>query len=349
MTHIGRHERLMWARARDILSRYLIASVWVYFTLLGLWTLGNLVTGDRYIPVALITVLGPYLFLPLVLVLPLGLLTWRKDLLGGAAAALVVFILLWGARFLPKSAPDAPGPSLTVMTYNVLGSHDEVESALATLRAVDADLVFMQELTPGMGEALAAELRDQYPYQILQPEGGVTGMGIISRYPLVPTGESLPLNWVGEPQIVELSLGDEQVTLIHFHSWAFRLATFEVLEHNFRLREAQAFVLANYAREAMGEGPVIAAGDLNAVDRSDAYRRVTQVLGDAWLEGGVGLGHTFPGSSRPRLFGVRIPRWIARIDYVFLSDHWQVDGAWLAPFDGVSDHRGVVAELVRSP
>jgi endonuclease/exonuclease/phosphatase (EEP) superfamily protein YafD len=34
-----------------------------------------------------------------------------------------------------------------------------------------------------------------------------------------------------------------------------------------------------------------------------------------------------------------------RIDYIFHSSHWSTVDAHTAPFDGVSDHRGVVAEL----
>lgn len=341
----------MRAELKDALRRYLIASVWVYFTLLTLWIVGHLTTGDRYVPIALATILGPYLFLPLPLILTLALLLRRKDLLAGVALGVLVFLAFWGKLFLPKSPPSADGPPLTVMTYNVLGMQGKTDPALATLRSVPADLVFLQELTPELALEIERELARRYPFRALQPEQGVSGLGVISRYPLTDTGESLELKWVGEPQILRLKRQEAEITLIHFHSWAFGLGTFEALEHNFRLREAQALVLANYARDEATSHPVIAAGDLNAVGRSDAYRRIDQVLDDAWLEGGVGWGHTFPGaggraSSRPELLGVASPQWLARIDYIFISDHWQVSEAWLAPFDGVSDHRGVVARLV---
>ncbi len=345
---------LRWAKLKDLLRQYLIASIWVYFTFMGLWILGHLVTGDRYVPVALLTILGPHLFLPLFLVLPVGLLARRADLLAGVIVGAAVFVLFWGSHLLPKSGPPDEGPSLTVMTYNVLGSQGQTDPVVTTLRATGADLVFLQEVTPGLAHALASELSEEYPHQILQPERGVSGLGVVSRYPLRATGETLPLNWVGEPQILRMRWAEEEITLVHFHSWAIGLATFEVLEHNFRLREAQALVLSNFVRQETAERPVVVAGDLNTVDRSDAYRRVTGVLRDAWQEGGWGFGHTFPGSdvagsSRPRLMGVSMPRWMARIDYIFHSDHWRTEQAWLAPFDGVSDHRGVLAALVFSP
>lgn len=339
-------------RVGDVARRYLIASVWVYFTLLAVWIMGHLLTGDRYVPLALATIVGPYLFIPLMLVAPLAVISRRRDLIAGCAVGSVVFLAFWGTRLLAKPQSTEGGSSLTIMTYNVLGTQRRIEPALSTLRQVDADVVCLQEVTPELAQAIESSLADRYPYRALQPASGVTGMGVLSRYPLRATGDSLPLNWVGEPQILGLDWQGATVTLINFHSWAFGLATWEVLEHNFRLREAQAFVLANYARQAAYQGPVIAAGDLNAVDRSDAYRYVTQVLEDAWLEGGRGFGHTFPGSavagsSRPELFGVMAPQWIARIDYVFHSGQLRASRAWLAPFDGVSDHRPVVARLGR--
>jgi endonuclease/exonuclease/phosphatase (EEP) superfamily protein YafD len=73
---------------------------------------------------------------------------------------------------------------------------------------------------------------------------------------------------------------------------------------------------------------------------------------DSWKEVGFGLGHTFPGSdvpgsSRPYLWGVPVPMWLARIDYVFHTSDLQAVSARMASFDGASDHRGVIAVLKR--
>lgn len=83
---------------------------------------------------------------------------------------------------------------------------------------------------------------------------------------------------------------------------------------------------------------------------SDAYAILTSELRDAWLQTGFGLGHTFPGSdhqegSRPRIAGVPVPMWLARIDYILYSPDWKADSVHNTRFDGASDHRGVVAVL----
>jgi endonuclease/exonuclease/phosphatase (EEP) superfamily protein YafD len=347
---MNKNVRPLWLKGINTLWRYIIASAWVYLTFLSFWILGHLITGDRYVPIALLTMVGPYLFIPLLLLVPLAAVTRRKELIAGVGLGALFFLALYGHNLIPKSSKAHADRTLTVMTFNALGMQGETEPAIRVIEQVDADVVVLQELTPELAQDIEAKLTHRYPFQITDPQPGVTGMGVISRLPLEVNGDELDLNWVGTPQILTLSWEDHQITLIHFHSWAFGLATFEVLEHNFHSREAQAFVLANYARDALNVGPVIAAGDLNAVDRSDAYRTITQVLDDSWQEAGWGFGHTFPGasgpaSSRPRIGDWSIPQWLARIDYVFVSEELETVRAVLAPFDGVSDHRAVVVEL----
>ncbi len=99
-------------------------------------------------------------------------------------------------------------------------------------------------------------------------------------------------------------------------------------------------------------GPLIVAGDANAADLSQPYRIITRGgLQDAWRAAGFGLGGTFPGSTVPessrwKIGSWYVPQWLLRIDYVFISPHWEVRSARVAQFDGVSDHRGVIAELI---
>jgi endonuclease/exonuclease/phosphatase (EEP) superfamily protein YafD len=125
---------------------------------------------------------------------------------------------------------------------------------------------------------------------------------------------------------------------------------FKQLEWTVRERERQARSIADYA--AAQSEPLIVLGDFNAGDLSTAYKILLQGgLRDAWREAGWGTGHTFPGvdapgSSRRIIAGIPAPMWMVRIDYVFLSTHWQVVSSSIGPWDGFSDHRPVVARLV---
>jgi len=46
-----------------------------------------------------------------------------------------------------------------------------------------------------------------------------------------------------------------------------------------------------------------------------------------------------------RFWGLPYPGRLVRIDYIFHSDGWRAEAAWVGEWDGFSDHRPVVARL----
>lgn len=332
--------------------RWWVAILWVYFTLLFLWTALYLATGDRFAPVALINNLAVYLFLPLPLAVMTAWTNRRSELALAGGAGLLIFLVFWGRLFLPPGDYEsAEQPGLTVMTYNVLGRQTRTGPQMAVIQEIDPDVVFLQEINHAHAAAIEQVLGSEFPYRILDPVDDVTGMGVISKYPLEVSPQQLPLDWVGRPQVLTMDWAGVEITLVNFHMYPSGLGSLRAVSVLYRAREQQARALADLAARAAREGPVLAGGDANVTSLSDAYRIVSGALEDAWQADGFGLGHTFPGSAgpgsaRPRIAGWPVPRWLARIDYVFYSEHWEVESARLAPFDGVSDHRGVAVDLV---
>jgi endonuclease/exonuclease/phosphatase (EEP) superfamily protein YafD len=333
------------------LKQYSVAAFWVYFTLFLVWVVGHFLTGDRYPPFVFLNAFALYLFMPLPLSAVVAYLNKRKELWIGFAVGAALFILFWGRLFIPPaSTVDETIPTLTVMTYNVLGTKEDARPAMEILHNTDVDIVFIQEVNQKLASAIEEELSEIYPYQVLDPIDGVAGMGMLSKLPLKLTDETLQLNWVGKPQILKLEWADGQLTLVNFHMWPLGLGTFRAIDANSRAREAQALFLDEFARQAAREGPVIVAGDANATPQSDTYGRMVSFLEDSWMEGGFGFGHTYPGTNvpgfeRPQLYGLTIPRWLFRIDYIFHSTHLTTLQANIAQFDENSDHRGVIATL----
>ena len=322
---------------------------WAYLIMLLAWFLAYLLTSDRFVFLSLINYLAVYLFFPLPLVLIAALLSKQRELWIGFSLGALAFFWLWGSLFFPSlKRPASTSPTLTVMTYNVLAWHQFNSAVLQTIRAEDPDIVLLQELNHGLAKALQAELGTEYPYQVLEPVDNPTGIGVISKYPIHPTGERLPMNWVGGPQVLELLWNGEKITLVNFHMYpTTRLGPRDVVEASIRSREAEARLLADLAHRS---GLVIMGGDANTTSLSKSYRILTSELQDAWHQAGFGLGHTFPGSTipgsdRPHLGSWYVPPWMVRIDYVFHSTDWVTLSARLARFDGVSDHRGVIAVL----
>lgn len=310
----------------------------------GLYTIFH----DRWWWLFVLNTFALYFFVPLPLLLVVALLVRRRTLWLGAGVVLGLGLSLFGGLLLPTVAANtSDGPTVTVMTYNMLGYNEHPTDAIAALRESNADIVALQELNPVQATAIEEELSDEYPYRILYPQRRVSGMGVISRYPLAPVDVSLPGQWVGPPQIVRVSLDAGDVTVINFHAippTGSKLLSTEVI----REREQQMRTLTEAA--AAQNTPVIALGDLNATDRSAAYTIATRTFADSWRDAGWGFGHTFPGaasvgSSRPSIFGIPVPKWLIRIDYVFHSAGWRTLNARIGPWDGISDHRPVIAEL----
>lgn len=334
----------------EFFRRFTLASLWVYLTLLFVWVGFYFLSGDKFGYVGLINSIAIYLYIPLPFVLVGAVVFRRRELWFGFGFAAVVFIYLWGSAFLPKRYIDyIEKNSLSVMTYNVLGSVLDSAPLLDVIKREEADVVLLQEVNPLHARVIQSELEDIYPYQILDPQDGVRGMGTLSKYPIRLNGNQLDLGWIGVPQLMELEWGQHNIAVVNFHMWSTGFSIPKILDENFRNREAQAAVLVKYADRYAG--PLIIAGDANTSPMNDAYKIISQTLVDSWEVAGYGLGHTFPGSdlpggSRPRIGPWPVPMWMTRIDYVFTSNDWRGIEAHLAPFDDVSDHRGVVVELV---
>lgn len=339
----------MSSSAKGIICRVLTAASWIYLVILFTWLGFNIFTGDRFVIIALIGFLAIYLFFPLFLVLLAAIACKNRWLGVGFLVGVLAFYWLWGAQFIPHT-PRNPGdqPILTVMTYNVLAWHNHIEPILDTIQAENPDIVFLQELNTDLARVLEQDLIQTYPYQVLVPVDNPTGIGVISKYPIRSTGEDLPDHWYGGPQILQLEWNDQLILIANFHMFSTSgVFPLDQAERSFRLREQQARLLVDLARRS---GSVIMAGDANTSPSSEAYQTITSELTDAFRQAGFGLGHTFPGSDipesdRPHIGDWYVPRWLSRIDYVFYSNDWAAITARTAKIDGVSDHRGVVAEL----
>ena len=334
-------------RCRD-LAAVAGAYLLILFTWLGLYIL----TGDRFTVIALINYIAVYLFVPLFLVLIVAI-TCKSRWLGiGFIVGGLAFLWFWGDLFLPRlNQNSSTGPTLTVMTYNVLAWHNHYDPILETIRAENPDILLLQELNNGLASVLQNDLSNDYPYQVLEPLDNPEGIGVISKFPIRQSEVVLPQLWAGGPQILELAWNGEEIILVNFHmSPTTGILPLDEVEENIRSREREAHLLAGLAGQS---DSVIMGGDANTSSLSDAYQIITAELGDSFRAAGFGLGHTFPGSTipesdRPHIGRLFVPAWMTRIDYVFHSDDWTTLSARTARIDGVSDHRGVIVEIGHS-
>ena len=336
--------------AKRIHCRDLTIASYVYLCFLFGWLFIYLLTGDRFTVIALINFVAFYLFVPLLLVLLVAIVCRHRWLGIAFLVGVLALILLWGDHFVPTSGEKVTDqPSLRVMTYNVLAWHNDYEPILETIRFENPDVLLIQELNTGFAQKLESELSDQYPYMILDPLDNPEGIGTLSKYPVSPSGISLPQLWAGGPQILGLEWNGEKILLVNFHlTPTDGVYPLDEEDAHIRAREKEAQIISGLASQS---GIVIVGGDANMPFLSDAYKIMTGNLVDAYRSVGSGLGHTFPGSTlpesdRPRIGNLFIPAWLMRIDYIFHSEEWTAISAHTAKIDGVSDHRGVVVELI---
>src|SRR5690554_1042029 len=315
------------------------------------WWVAHNHLGDTRWWMFVLNSVAPYLFLPVPFVLLAGLRWRRWGLFVAAAVPVGVFLTLFGQTLLPRevkveAVPDGT-PTITLLTFNVHAENDDPEAVARAILDADADVVALQELSAEMAAGLRRLLQDAYPHDDLVIASGWDGLGVFSKVPLTPLLQ--PIEGMGRrnPQLTQLHLPWGDTVLINVHNlsiprslpdWPSEIA------YTIRQRERVAEGIRQFAMNR--DRPLIAAGDFNTTPRSEAYETVTAELSDAWLEAGFGFGQTFPGGPRkPTPFGVPVPNWLLRIDYVFHSEEWRALDARIGPWDGGSDHRPVLVHL----
>jgi vancomycin resistance protein VanJ len=290
----------------------------------------------------------PFLFLPLLLLLPLVVLSRSK--LAGLVVCVpcLLFLLLYGHLFLPNlaRASDQGQNSLSVMSYNVTTGDPGVDQILSIIENESADVVALQELPFGVAEALPG-LGERYPYQALHPTpDGYRGSGVLSRFP-IHGDEAYPLvEGMHLYQHAVLDVEGREVHVLNIHlqppevrgRWLGGYLPLPTAYHT----TVQDQELNRLLEELDGlEQTVVVLGDFNMTDQSEGYRRLTRRLGDAHREAGWGFGHTFPDGE---VRSIPTPFPLVRIDYIFHSWDLVAEKAYVGD-NGGPDHRFLVAEL----
>ncbi|MFI6780719.1 endonuclease/exonuclease/phosphatase family protein [Micromonospora sp. NPDC050276] len=135
----------------------------------------------------------------LVLALTLALRRWWP-----AAVAALAAIALLGAvapRALASPQPAAGGPTVRLLTANLLAGAGDARTLVELVRRHQVDVLAVQEFTPDAQAALdQLGLAELLPHRQLNPEVGTPGSGLYSRWPLTDVGLRRNLNGWGFTQ-----------------------------------------------------------------------------------------------------------------------------------------------------
>jgi endonuclease/exonuclease/phosphatase (EEP) superfamily protein YafD len=254
-----------------------------------------------------------------------------------------LFLFTYGHLYLPRLPVENVGSSFTVMTQNVYFRNTHTDQIVNAIEANHPDIIGLNELNISVGQELASQISEEYPYYRIEK-----GHGIFSRFPIedYTTFEMAEWDWGTRlAQKCILDIDGHRVTLIHAHPYTVPIEAKKLTFFGIPL--AIPLGLDNQYRDADIEGvlsqmaqvdeSLIVIGDFNLTDQQNDYAKLTRNLRDAHRESGWGMGLTF--ARFPRL---GIPMW--RIDYVFYSPDMAALSSIVGGF-GDSDHKPVIAEL----
>lgn len=286
-----------------------------------------------------------YLFAPVLILVPLAILMRSVLIRGTVMIGAVAFLTLFSSQLLPPDIEQTAASQLRVVTYNTLALNQQPDSVVATIRAQNADIVAIQELSPSVAAAFEQQLRAEYPYQALHPDPRPHGLGLLSRYPIEVT--NLEPEFRGQRAVVQIN--GQPVTIFNVHpsvpslevGLIERLRLPIVRDYDTSLRASQLTALL--AAIDQTPGPILVAGDFNTSDREPAYAAFTARLRDAYAETAWGFGFTFPNQAR--VASIPIPMPLVRIDYIFSGGGIAPAAARADCSNTSSDHCLVVADL----
>lgn len=293
---------------------------------------------------ALTATFEPLLVLPLLPLLGL-MLMWRVY---GVALVLGVaslpFVFFYTPLFLPQTPPTPSGPTLTVLTHNILAANQDTRRLGEAILAEQADVVALQELVANHANRLAPQLGPIYPHRVIY---SAQGLGVYSRYPLRDAQLLTLAPEMSYAVRATLDAPSGPLTIFNAHprnpriEWnTYGRSLLYVANFDPSRRDRAVAALTEAVERT--SGPVIVLGDLNLPDRSVAYRQLTRRLRDAHREVGWGLGFTFPDTRPQGRATFLFP--ILRIDYVLYSSELTALESRVGPASG-SDHRPVIARL----
>ncbi len=342
----------IWTRIRRGLYLVALALVYGYGAGLALYIVLRTLFGDGTWWLGLINTFAVYTFVPMLVCLPLALLLRRKRALLLYGGLLLVAMMWFGPRFMPRVGAVPDGIPLRVVQFNVYPYNTEIDAVESWLRETDADIIFMQEMDVSFAAELTARLSDAYPYVV----DHLGDRRILTRYPLVEVGFITLVDGDRYMTRAVINVDGREVALYNIH---LLMPFGTVREIPWRqIPGAVAFAL-RYDDSARNQEigrllgilddeplPYIVAGDFNTSDFSATYDWLASRMGDSFREAGIGFGASWPAGGSEELADIFPP--LIRLDYIWHSDAFHAAAA--AP--GVrlgSDHLPYTATLMLLP
>ena len=237
-------------------------------------------------------------------------------------------------------APRQGAFHFTIATYNLNNDDGANPWTLDAIRASDADIVCLQEVTELWRVAITSRYAASYPYLAFKIDegGGAAGLGILSRFPIRDGGfHEGPNGWhPAWHHLVDTPNGTFKILNTHL-----RMATGQhgnALQSYLRAGADHEFEIRLFLSQNTDEVPTVVAGDFNEGPNGAAVRHLEHV----GFRNALPLFHPDEPTWRHR-------RWLVfqfkqELDHIMFDGAFEPVNAWVVQ-NGASDHLAVVAHL----
>jgi vancomycin resistance protein VanJ len=274
------------------LTRLGAAYAWAAAAALGIGAVLPLDDG----PLGMLAILAPYFALAVLPLVPVAVVARDRALGLAIVAVAAVFVLRLGGEwwsFTPAPAADDER-AIDVITWNVEAGAAPPSSVVAMLNEHPADVVVLEELTFRVAEAIEADpsIAARYPHRALFPTRTVTGIGVLSAFPISNASSAL------DPARFEatLDVDGRSVVVLGAHPFPAEITRLGGIPVGLQptTRNADLAMLRARVDELDTQGSdVLFIGDFNTAPTEAAFRPLTSGLHDAHADAGIGPGWTW--------------------------------------------------------
>nr|BFE57827.1 endonuclease/exonuclease/phosphatase family protein [Dactylosporangium thailandense] len=306
--------------------------LWLLIAPLAVWAAARVFGLESGYPTIQLVAFTPYVAVLSLVPLALAVLTkriWPAIAAVGVAVAFAACVL---PRWIADTDAGVPaGPTLRVMTVNMLYGQAEPDQIVRLVRDGAVDLLAVQEYTAeGRAALRAAGLEEILPDAVTFPRADAGGSAVYSRFPLAEQGYRQLAGGFMQAHARVRVPGAPEVYVESAHPCAPMG------------RASDACWLADLAAQpaATPSGPVnLLMGDFNSTLDHKAFRRVVaKGYHDAADLAGAGLSPSWPYDNRWYFPSVTL-------DHILADKRVGVRKVVIYRVAG-SDHRAVFAELV---
>jgi vancomycin resistance protein VanJ len=371
---VGRSMRSLSMELREgrSVSRAVAWTQVVYLLAIVATWLALITASEQWLPATLLAY-GPraVVLLPLLVLVPAGLLLARRSLSFTLAGALLALTQVMGFRLGmgPTEPPfrdeAARASSVRALTLNVGGGRTSPEALIGLIVRLEPDIVTLQECSRSHADALKAIPQWQSAahhslciasrWPIGEPDSmpraefqrvrqlGYGGAALVVRYPILRPGQPFVMTNLhletARKGLEGLISNEGLIPDGRLPVPRSAAGGSDRVQANALIRTRESEQASRWAARDAGSTPALVAGDFNMPVESTIYRAYWRSFENAFEAKGRGLGYT---KREGRLLRLRIDHLLAA------PDGFRATGAWLGPDVG-SDHRPMVADFAIFP